>query len=162
LYRAGAVLYPDHDGGWTRGGIDRRGVHAAAALQRRVDWLSIGLDHRRRAGAVHLDLAVRNLQLDGADRHLCRDLRDYQHRRDIDAAGLHQQGDLDRGGIRGRLRRAIDGRRTRRAVVAQLERNECRPARWQAPAGILLEAMRYDLPDTSDPDDGGRQLSAAG
>src|SRR5204862_319520 len=86
----GVVVHPGDDDVRARGGADRRGVHATAALQRRVDRLPTGLDHRRRAGAVHLDLAVRHLQLDGADRHLRRDLRGHQHRCDLDAAGLHQ------------------------------------------------------------------------
>src|SRR5208283_1808908 len=40
------------------GGADRREFLAAAALQRHLDRLPIGLDHRRRPGADHRDLAV--------------------------------------------------------------------------------------------------------
>ena len=45
------------------GGADRGELHAAAALQRRLDRLSACLGHRRRAFAVHRDVAVRDLSV---------------------------------------------------------------------------------------------------
>jgi hypothetical protein len=77
-----------------------RGFHTATALQRRLDWLSASLDHRRRVCALHLNLAIRDPSLDGSDRHLCHLLCDHQHHRNGTAAGLYQQGHLYRGALR--------------------------------------------------------------
>ena len=54
------------------GGADRRILHAAAALQRRVARLSARLDHRRRPGAADRDGAVRRLSFGLRDRGLHR------------------------------------------------------------------------------------------
>jgi MFS family permease len=72
---------------------------AATALQRRLDWLSACFDHRRRAGTLYLDLAIRDLSLDISDRHLRRYLCDHQHHRNGAAAGLYEQGHLNRGAL---------------------------------------------------------------
>jgi MFS family permease len=61
VHRRCALVYPGHDDVWARSGADRRGFPSATALQRRLDRLSACLDHRRRAGAVYRNLAVRNL-----------------------------------------------------------------------------------------------------
>jgi MFS family permease len=61
FHRRRALLHPGHDDVRPRSRTDRRGFHPATAIQRRLHRLSAGLDHRRRACAVHLDLAVCDL-----------------------------------------------------------------------------------------------------
>jgi MFS family permease len=56
-------------------GADRRGLHAAAALQRHVDRLPAGLDHRGRTGAADRDGAVGGLWLGLCDCGLYRGVR---------------------------------------------------------------------------------------
>src|SRR5262249_44720953 len=82
---------------------------------------------------------------DRADRHLCRDLRRHQHRLHVDAAPLHEQGDLDRGGIRGRLRRPIDGGSATRAL-ARRNRLSCRrpgARKWAGRRCLWAQTMTY-------------------
>ena len=50
------------------------------------------VDDRRRALAVHRDVAVRNLSFGLADRGVYPDLRRHRHRRDLVADRLHEQG----------------------------------------------------------------------
>ena len=96
LHRDRGLAAAGHDAVRTGGGADRRKLHAAAALQRHLDRLPACLGHRRRAIAVHRDLAVCDLRFGLADRLLHPDLRDHRHRRHVDADRLHQQGDLGR------------------------------------------------------------------
>ena len=103
LHRRGAVVHPGDDHVRAGSSADRGGVHAAAALQRRLDRLSARLDHRRRTGAVRLDLAVLDLQVRDADRHLCLRLRGDQHLRGVAASRPDQQGDFARGELRQRV-----------------------------------------------------------
>ena len=67
-------------------------LHAAAALQRRLAWLSAGVDHCRRTCAADCYRFVRRLSHRLCDRHLHRRLR--RHQRGIDGvhAGLHRAG----------------------------------------------------------------------
>src|SRR6266849_2167563 len=51
-YEAGSCGYGGDDALWAAGGIDRRILRAAAAVQRRRSRLSARFDHRRRPGAV--------------------------------------------------------------------------------------------------------------
>jgi hypothetical protein len=90
----------------------------------RPDRLSACLDHRRRAGTVYRDLAVRNLSLDVSDRHLCRCLCDHQHNLDGAAAGLYEQGHFNRGALR---RATVTARYSVRVAGAAL-----RGVRWSA------------------------------
>ena len=56
-----AVADPARHDVRSAGRTDRRGLHAAAALQRRITRLSACLGHRRRSGAADRDRAVRRI-----------------------------------------------------------------------------------------------------
>jgi MFS family permease len=63
-------------------GTDRREFLAAAALQRHFDWLPTRLDHCRRPGADHRDLAVRDVSFQRTDRNLYSTAGDRRHHLD--------------------------------------------------------------------------------
>ena len=102
VHRDRPVAHPARHAVRPPGRADRRGVHAAPALQRRVARLPARLGHRRRSGADHRDRAVRRLSHGLCHRHLHRRLRGGEPGLGGFDAGLHRQGHL--GGIRrGRL-----------------------------------------------------------
>ena len=78
------------------GSFDRGVLHAEPALQRRFAWLSVGLDHRRRSGAAHRNLAVRAIPHRLRDLGLYRDLCGDQLHCDGDDARLYRQGHFGR------------------------------------------------------------------
>ena len=80
------------------GGADRRVVHGAPALQRRVARLSARLGHCRRPGAADRHLAVRPVRFGLRGRLLHPCLRRPDPGRDLHDDGLHGQG--HRGRIR--------------------------------------------------------------
>ncbi len=87
----------------------------------------IGLDHRRRAIAVHRDGLVRRLSFELADRLLYRRLRGHRHRLDGVADRLHQQGHL------GRVSRGVSRARFTIGPIVAAGRDGARHPAWGWP-----------------------------
>jgi MFS family permease len=96
LSRRRAVLHPARHDVRPPGGIDRRMLHAAITLQRRLARLPPLLGYCRRTGAADCDSAARGDRIGLCDRVLHPLLRDRQHQRHGLPPGLHQPGYLSR------------------------------------------------------------------
>ena len=126
--RRGALVHSGDDHVRPGSRADRGGVHAAAALQRRLDWLSARLDHCRRTGAVHLDLAVLDLSFRVPDRPLRLRLRGDQHLRGLAAPRPDQQGHCARGELRQRVSLADFSAASRpHDLMKRTSRRQCLP-----------------------------------
>jgi MFS family permease len=90
LPRRRGLLHPARHDVRPAGGIDRRMLQRAVALQRRFARFPPFLRHRRRSRAADRDGAVRGDRIGLCDRALHPVLRDRQHHCHSLSAGLHQ------------------------------------------------------------------------